>query len=309
MLAQGARRRCEYRSSSIEYPGSQPIAGKTIITDNVSNSKKRQGPQDVKDPSGWKRMMFKGMKVWLHVDDDQRPVVRDSKVLIKYQLDQDHEYRVRKETVEAIAPARLRKRPTRRGLRPKANARKNEHDPVDTINRVDHKPYLTGEPDDLRDAFRPKTIVAYTDGASSGNPGPAGIGIVLRFGPKEKEISKHIGIATNNVAELMAIKTALKAIRTPQIPVRLYTDSQYCFGLLSLGWKPRRNEKLVADIKKLMERFKNLKILKIEAHAGIHDNERADRLARTATSGISKPDINTEPQNVSGKTARKGRSA
>ena len=198
-------------------------------------------------------MMFKGMKVWLYVDDDQQPVVHDNKVLIKYQLDQEHEYWVRKEAVEPIDPARLKKPLARKGLRP------------------DHP-------------FPPKTIVAYTDGASSGNPGPAGIGILLRFGSKEREISKHIGITTNNVAELMAIKTALKAIRTTQIPVRLCTDSQYCFGLLSLGWKPKRNEKLVADIKKLMERFKDLRILKIAAHAGIDDNERADRLAREAAS-------------------------
>jgi len=207
----------------------------------------------MKNRPDWKRMMFKGMKVWLYVDDDQQSVVHDNKVLIKYQLDQEHEYWVRKEAVEPIDPARLKKPLARKGLRP------------------DHP-------------FPPKTIVAYTDGASSGNPGPAGIGILLRFGSKEREISKHIGITTNNVAELMAIKTALKAIRTTQIPVRLCTDSQYCFGLLSLGWKAKRNEKLVADIKKLMERFKDLRILKIAAHAGIDDNERADRLAREAAS-------------------------
>jgi len=221
----------------------------------------------MKDPSDWKRMMFKGMKVWLHVDDNQQPVVHNNKVLIKYQLDQDHEYWVRKEAVEPIDPARLKKPraslPARRASRPEGKGLRPHH------------------------PFPPKTIVAYTDGASSGNPGPAGIGILLRFGSKEKEISRHIGIATNNVAELMAIKTALKAIRTTQIPVRLYTDSQYCLGLLSLGWKPKRNEKLVAAIKKLMERFKDLKILKVEAHAGIDDNERADRLARGAASSLA----------------------
>lgn len=226
----------------------------------------------MKDSRGWKRMMFKAMKVWLRVDDDQQPVVHNNKVLIKYQLDQDHEYRVRKEAVEPIDHARLKKKTPR--------------------NKHDHRPSLTGEPEDLSDLSPPKTILVYTDGASSGNPGPAGIGVVLRFGSHEKEVSRHIGIATNNVAELTAIKTALKAIRTTHIPVRLYTDSQYCYGLLSLGWKPKRNEKLVAAIKKLMGQFKNLKILKIAAHAGIDDNERADRLAREA---------------VTGRTASKGR--
>jgi ribonuclease HI len=216
----------------------------------------------MKNRPDWKRMMFKGNKVWLHVDDHQQPLVHNNKVLIKYQLDQDHEYWVPKHAVQPIDPSRLKKRAPKRRRDQQPSANKN-----------------------LEDIHPQETIVAYTDGASSGNPGPAGIGIVLRYGSRKKEISKHIGITTNNVAELMAIKTALKAIRTTQIPVRLYTDSQYCFGLLSLGWKPKRNEKLVAAIKKSLSRFKDLRILKIEGHAGIDDNERADRLARKAVTG------------------------
>jgi len=216
----------------------------------------------MKDERGWKRMMFKGNKVWLHVDDDQQSIIHHNKVLIKYQLDQDHEYRVHKEAVKPIDPAQLKKKAPRK--------------------MHDQQSSLTGEQVGLHDQIPSKTVVAYTDGASSGNPGPSGIGIVLRFGSHKKEISRHIGIATNNVAELTAIKAALKAIRTTEIPVRLYTDSQYCYGLLSLGWKPKRNEKLVAAIKKLTGQFKDLRILKIEAHAGIDDNERADRLAREA---------------------------
>jgi ribonuclease HI len=232
----------------------------------------------MKAPGNWKRMMLKGVKVWLHLDDDQQPVVRDNKVLIKYQLDQDHEYWVRKEAVEPIDPARLRK---------KGRDKKADREVSLTGKRAGRScPHAHASQGEAGiDPFPPNTIVAYTDGASSGNPGPAGIGVVLRFGSHEKEISKHIGVATNNIAELIAIKTALEAIRTTQIPVRLYTDSKYCCGLLSLGWKPRRNEKLVAAIKELMRRFKDLKILKIEAHAGIDDNERADRLARRAASG------------------------
>jgi ribonuclease HI len=207
-------------------------------------------------PHDWKRMMFKGNKVWLCVDDKQQPIVQKDKVLIKYQLDQDHEYWVRQESVKPIDPAKLKKKDT-----------------------SDDKRSFP------RDAPPPKSILVYTDGASSGNPGPSGIGIVLRFGSHEKEISKHIGIATNNVAELTAIDTALKAIRTTEIPVRLYTDSQYCYGLLSLGWKPKRNQELVAAVKGVMKRFEDLRIVKIEGHVGIDDNERADRLAREAAIG------------------------
>jgi ribonuclease HI len=212
-------------------------------------------------PDEWKRMMFKGHKVWLWVDDEQQPIVQKDKVLIKYQLDQDHEYWVRPEGVKPIDSSRLKKASS------------------------DQMPSSPPGPEAPGADPPPKSIVAYTDGASSGNPGPSGIGIVLRFGSHEKEISKHIGITTNNVAELTAIETALKAIRTTEIPVRLYTDSQYCYGLLSLGWKPKRNEKLVASVRGMMKRFKDLRILKIEGHVGIDDNERADRLAREAAIG------------------------
>jgi ribonuclease HI len=80
----------------------------------------------------------------------------------------------------------------------------------------------------------------------------------------------------------MAIKTGLEAIRKTCVPVRLYTDSQYCYGLLVLGWKAKQNQVLVAAIKDLMKKFKDLTILKTAGHAGIADNERADYLARSA---------------------------
>ena len=219
----------------------------------------------------WKRMMFKGNKVWVLAGDDEQPVVKDNKVLIKYQLDQDYEYWARKEAVEPIDPKRLKKKSSRKGSKHPASPSKG--------------------PEESPDQDLSETIVAYTDGASSGNPGPSGIGVVLRFGAHEKEISKYIGVATNNIAEMMAIKVALEAMRAPEIPVRLYTDSKYCYGLLSLGWKAKQNEQLVAAVRKLMRRFKDVKILKVEGHAGIRDNERADRLARQAvTSGAARVD-------------------
>jgi len=214
---------------------------------------------------GWKRMMFKGHKIWLRVDAHKRSIVENNKVLIKYQLDQDHEYRVPEKAVQPIDP---------KGLKTKARARK-----------TDSEAPLHGPAPQPKALVPPGTIVVYTDGASSGNPGPSGIGVVLRFESRKKEISKDIGIATNNIAELMAIKTALEAIRTTDIPVQLYTDSKYCYGLLVLGWKAKRNEALVIAIRKLMKRFSNLEILKVAGHAGIADNERADHLARA---GVNK---------------------
>ncbi|MDY6954963.1 MAG: ribonuclease H, partial [Thermodesulfobacteriota bacterium] len=181
-------------------------------------------------------------------------------VLIKYQQDQDYEYWVPHKAVQPIDPDRL----TKKGGQKKSR-----------------RAGVTGSPAAAA-PVQSGSIVVYTDGASSGNPGPAGIGAVLRFESREKEISTFIGTATNNIAELMAIKKALEAIRTPHRPVHLYTDSQYCYGLLVLGWKARCNEELVGAIKELMKKFKKLSIHKIKGHAGIADNERADQLARSA---------------------------
>ena len=92
------------------------------------------------------------------------------------------------------------------------------------------------------DSEDPDCIRIYADGASSGNPGPSGIGVLLRYREHEKEISRNIGLGTNNIAELEAIRTGLLEVKNPDLPVRVYTDSGYAYGLLTLGWKARKNE-------------------------------------------------------------------
>ncbi|MFV9691691.1 MAG: ribonuclease HI [Desulfobacteria bacterium] len=209
----------------------------------------------------WKRMMFKDHKVYLSVDKDGNPLIKNNKVLIKYQIDHDYEYYVSPEAVQPIDPRRLKKKKQ---------------------NKVSKRPRgFSGSPPLVPERG---AITIYTDGASSGNPGPSGIGIHLRYGDKEKEISEYIGTATNNIAELSAIKVALESVKTTDIPVRLHTDSQYCYGLLLLGWKPKKNIRLVTQVKLLMKRFKDIKIIKVKGHSGIPDNERADQLARAALS-------------------------
>ena len=125
-------------------------------------------------------------------------------------------------------------------------------------------------------------ISIYTDGASSGNPGPSGIGVLMQYGDKEREISKYIGIATNNIAELTAVQAALMSLKRNDLPVRIYTDSSYVCGLLISGWKAQKNVALVQAIKQLMTRFTNLKIIKVKGHSGIMGNEKADQLATSA---------------------------
>jgi len=69
-------------------------------------------------------------------------------------------------------------------------------------------------------------INVYTDGASSGNPGPGGYGVILRKGEHYKEISEGFRKTTNNRMELLAVIVALESIKLPNQEVMIYSDSK-----------------------------------------------------------------------------------
>ena len=208
-------------------------------------------------------MSFKTNKVWLSVSETGKPLVQNNKVLIKYQLDQDYEYKVFEKAVKPLSamPA----------VAKKGKPRSKKKSAIKSQNIKEN------DPEKYKDA-----ILIYTDGASSGNPGPSGIGVFLEFKEYSKEVSQYIGRATNNIAELKAIQKALSLVNNRSLPVRLFTDSSYALGLLTLGWKPRKNQVLVNDIKKQIKNFKDLQIIKIKGHAGHRGNEKADELATRA---------------------------
>jgi ribonuclease HI len=125
-------------------------------------------------------------------------------------------------------------------------------------------------------------IVAYTDGACSGNPGPAGLGVVLIAQGARRELSGYLGVGTNNVAELTAILRALEGLGRSAEAVVVHTDSQYAIGVLTKGWKAKANQQLIAETKERMRNFPKLRFVYVRGHAGIPLNERADELARAA---------------------------
>jgi ribonuclease HI len=124
--------------------------------------------------------------------------------------------------------------------------------------------------------------IAYTDGACSGNPGPAGSGVVL-VSPDGKmhEGREYLGEATNNVAELTAILRALEWIPREARAILVHTDSQYAIGVLQKGWKAKANGELVARTKRVMHE-RGARLSYVPGHAGVPLNERADELAREA---------------------------
>jgi len=220
-----------------------------------------------KDKIEWKRMKFKGNKVWVATGHDGKPTVKNDKVLVKYQIDQDYEYWVHKNGVKPV------------DLPESGNTghRKNQS------GAKSSKKHKSKQRDDIQDEkISDDTICIYTDGACSGNPGHSGIGALLLFKNHEKEISKYIGIATNNIAELEAIRTALLEIKKTDLPVRVFTDSSYAYGVLTLGWKAKKNLELIRSIKKIIAKFKDLKFIKVRGHEGVEGNEKADFLATSA---------------------------
>jgi ribonuclease HI len=123
------------------------------------------------------------------------------------------------------------------------------------------------------------TIIVYADGACSGNPGPAGIGVVVQDGAVRKELSQFLGQGTNNIAELTALLEAANLIDTPERPVRMHTDSKYAIGVLSQGWKAKANQELIARTKKALTKLQDCELIHVPGHAGVLLNERADVLA------------------------------
>jgi ribonuclease HI len=127
--------------------------------------------------------------------------------------------------------------------------------------------------------------IAYTDGACSGNPGPAGCGVVL-VSPDGKmhEGIEYLGEATNNVAELTAILRALEWIPQTARSIVVHTDSQYAIGVLQRGWKAKANQDLVSRTKDLVK-ARHARLVYVPGHRGVALNERADALAREAVEG------------------------
>ena len=148
----------------------------------------------------------------------------------------------------------------------------------------------------------------YTDGACSGNPGTGGYGAILVYtdsdGIKhEKELSEGFQSTTNNQMELLAVITALEALKKP-CDVTVYSDSKYVVdafnnnwidGWIKKGWKtagktPVKNVELWQRLLKAKEPHK-VDFVWVKGHAGHDYNERCDTLAVTASKG---PNLKTK---------------
>ncbi len=134
-------------------------------------------------------------------------------------------------------------------------------------------------------------VELFTDGACSGNPGPGGWGVLIRWQNHEKELCGGEVETTNNRMELMAAIQGLESLNRG-VNATLYTDSKYVKDGISQwiinwkrnGWKtaakkPVKNIDLWKRLDAALERHK-VEWRWVKGHAGHPENERADELAR-----------------------------
>ncbi len=223
--------------------------------------------------SDWKRMLFRTGKVWVRVDDHEQPELTDGKAQMVYQKDDTKVYSVNPASLFELDDPNAPAKPAKK----KATKSKAKTKGSDSTKEKTSPQSLEYTPDE-------NTLELWTDGACSGNPGEAGAGLVLKYKQHRKERSHYLGKATNNIAELEAIRLGLVEIKNPRLPVRVFTDSAYSIGVLTKGWKAKANQELIAEIRQQVARFQDIQFIKVEGHAGVEENERVDELARLAIS-------------------------
>ena len=120
---------------------------------------------------------------------------------------------------------------------------------------------------------------AYIDGGARGNPGPAGIGIVLLKNNKIiHEISQYIGRSTNNVAEYTALLFLLDYCKNKSImSLYVYSDSELLVRQINKQYQVRHNllKPIYDECQKHIEKMNEFKI----EHIRREKNKRADALA------------------------------
>ena len=153
------------------------------------------------------------------------------------------------------------------------------------------KPKLTIKP---KSSNTEDTIIIYTDGACTGNPGAGGYGAVIIDGDRREELSSGYRLTTNNRMEMMGAIAALESLKSNS-KVKLHSDSKYIVDAVVKGWAKkwqangwRRNKKEMAKNPDLWQELLDLckihdvEFVWVKGHAGIPENERCDRLAVAA---------------------------
>lgn len=227
----------------------------------------------------WVRAILRDQKVYARADEKGALVIEGGRVEVRYKPKDGRRYSAaaRNLTIDDATPL-----PDETCAPAESVAKDGAKDGAkDDAKGARAKAPSAGAVTDPKAALASGSIIAYTDGACSGNPGPAGLGVVIIDGPKRIEISEYLGEATNNIAELTAVLRALGELEEGRAAL-IHTDSQYSIGVLQKGWKAKANTALIADLRASLSAHGRARLVYVPGHAGVLLNERADALAREA---------------------------
>ena len=129
----------------------------------------------------------------------------------------------------------------------------------------------------------------YTDGASKGNPGNGGYGVVMEWvgKPYKKEFFEGFRLTTNNRMELLAVIVGLEKLKSPNTKVLVISDSKYVvdsvqkkwvFGWEKKGFAGRKNPDLWKRFLKIYRQHQ-VDFKWIKGHNNHPQNERCDEMA------------------------------
>lgn len=136
-------------------------------------------------------------------------------------------------------------------------------------------------------------VYIYTDGASKGNPGPGGYGVVMELAGTsyKKEFYEGFRLTTNNRMELLAVIVGLEKLKNPNTSVLVVSDSKYVVDAVEKGWvfgwekkyfKDKKNPDLWMRFLKIYRKHQ-VKFQWIKGHNNHPQNERCDQLAVMAS--------------------------
>lgn len=213
-------------------------------------------------------MTLRGARVLARCDEAGEPIATGGRVEIRYKPNDGRAYQAARANLTRIPGAALLP---------------DEHcAPAEAAAPAGKKKAAIKKAGAKAPAHPDGAVIVYADGACSGNPGPAGLGVVLIDGAERRELSEYLGTGTNNIAELTAILRAAIDLEGASKPVRIYTDSRYSIGVLTEGWKAKKNPELIAETKRALAKIADVELHYVPGHAGVILNERADVLAREA---------------------------
>lgn len=219
----------------------------------------------------FRRMKLRGQLVWARCDERGELIEEGGRVEIRY----------REGDGKAYAAARRNLAPADGSIRPDSDfgeaesqaSTKSQQGASSSARRTPSSP--AGGYPELPEKGE---TLAYADGACKGNPGPAGLGVVLIDEEARYELAEYLGQGTNNIAELTAILRAIEKAE-PGKRLRVFTDSTYSIGVLQKNWKAKKNVELIASIREAMRKHGAVELHYVKGHAGIPLNERVDELA------------------------------